>query len=423
MIILITVDTVMAGHAGSSELAHYGLALAAHMPLFVISLGLMTGTPVLISQADGAGRYQRCGPIWRKALVLAVLFGFVTGVMMQFGGPFFRMIGQTPELAGGAAGPLAMFGYGMPGMLIFIASSFFLEAIGRPRFVTLVALSANLLNAGLNWIFIDGNLGAPAMGASGAALATSITRWVMALALVVYAFAMRDADKYGVRPGRGERDGARLSYLLRIGLPYGMAIGFETLAFSTVANFAGLLGETQLAGYQAAMNATTFVFMVSLGIMIAASIRVGNAVGRRDRKGMALAGWTGLGIAWAAMILFSILLQIGPHRVAGFYSDDPAVLSVTVSALGIVAYFILVDSTQAVMLGALRGAGDVIVPTVMHLISFWVVAVPLSWYLGLKSGLGVSGLFLGMSAGLVLAALFLSIRFHIVSRREIRAFD
>lgn len=418
----ITVDTVMAGRAGSDELAFYGLALAPHMPLFVISLGLLTGVPVLISQADGAGRYARCGPIWRKALYSAVILGLITGVMMQFGEGFFRLVGQTEDLSAGGAYALEMFGYGMPGLLIFITTSFMLETIGRPRFVTLVTFLANFLNFGLNWVFIEGNLGAPEMGAAGAALGTSITRWVMAAALVIYALNLPEAAKYGLRPGRGDPASAGLGNLLRIGLPYGLAIGFETLAFSTVAMFAGLMGEANLAGYQAAMNVTTLIFMVGLGIMVAASVRVGNAVGRRDRYGMALAGWTGLGLVLCTMVVISVLLNSNLEWVAGIYSSDTAVLTVAISSLAIIAFIILVDGAQAVMLGALRGAGDVLFPTLFHLISFWVVAVPLAWFLGLHQEMGVRGLFLGMSAGLITAAVLLSLRFHIVSRREIRAY-
>ncbi|MET4805251.1 MATE family efflux transporter [Limibacillus sp. MBR-115] len=418
----ITVDTVMVGQTGSEELAFYGLAFAPHMPLFVISLGLLSGVPVLIAQADGAGRFARCGPIWRTGLILATILGLITGIMTLFGQSFFTAIGQSAHLSAGGARVLEMFGYGMPGLLIFITTSFMLETIGRERFVTLVTFLANFLNFGLNWLLIEGNLGAPAMGAAGAALGTSITRWAMAAALLLFAFNLPEVGKYALRPGRGDPGGARFADLLRIGVPYSLAIGSETLAFSTVAMFAGLMGETSLAGYQAAMNVNALIFMVGLGLMVAASVRVGNAVGRGDRIGLALAGWTGMGLVLFCMLVISILLNLDLEWVAGLYTDDAAVMAVAASALSIIALYILIDGAQAVMLGALRGAGDVLFPTLFHFTSFWIVAVPLAWFLGLHQEMGVKGLFLGMSAGLMTAAILLSLRFHLVSRREIRAF-
>jgi MATE family multidrug resistance protein len=149
---------------------------------------------------------------------------------------------------------------------------------------------------------------------------------------------------------------------------------------------------------------------------------VGNAVGREDRKGVALAGWTGFGIVLCQMALLGLGLAFFPQELAKIYNADPLVISMIVASLAVLCFSVLFDGVQAVMMGALRGAGDVVMPTGVHLFSFWMVGIPAAWYLGLEAEGGVAGLFLGMVAGLVAASSLLSLRFAIISRRKIRPF-
>jgi MATE family multidrug resistance protein len=284
-----------------------------------------------------------------------------------------------------------MFALGMPATLMYIATTFFLEGIGRPKPGMVIALSANLLNAGINWLLITGEMGAPAMGAAGAALGITITRWVMLFALVGYALAMRGAAGYGlrVRPS-GIRTLVRK--LLRIGAPLSIAAGLESACFSAVATFAGWLGEAPLAAYQIAHGAVTFVFMLAIGLSTATSIRVANAVGRHDRAGMAAAGWTGIGM------------------IAAFAA---------VMGLAIVAVMVVVDGIQAVTLGALRATGDVIFPTITYGLCFWALGMPVAYLLAFEAGAGVAGLLWGLFAALVCALLALVWRFILIARRPV----
>jgi MATE family multidrug resistance protein len=312
-----------------------------------------------------------------------------------------------------------MFAAGMPAMLMYIATTFFLEGIGRPRVGMMVALSANLLNAALNWVLIYGNLGAPEMGAAGAALATTVTRWIMLAALLGYTFTMADGGRYGVRTATAGRL-FLVRKVLRIGAPLSAAVALQTACFSTVATFAGRLGEVPLAGYQIALNVVMFVFMLAIGLSIATSVRVANAVGRADREGMAVAGWTGVGLVALLMVVVATAIRLLNAEIAGLYSTEAAVLKVAVPALTIAAVLVVADGTQAVFLGALRGTGDVLLPTLSYAVSFWVVAVPAAYFLGLKGQAGVEGLLWGLFAGLCCALVLLGWRFKIVAHRTVR---
>ncbi len=419
MIIMITVDTAMCGQASAAQMAYYGIALAPFVFLLVIGIGFLTGTVVLIAQADGAGRRADCGGIWRAALGLAALAGCLGGAVLLFGEDLLLIAGQEPSIAAGGGQALVVAGFGLPGILLYIASVFFLEGLGRPKPGMIVALSANLLNAALNWLLIEGQLGAPAMGAAGAMLATTITRWAMFGVIAVYILRLPDRAQLGIL-GPLRSLPAVWAKLLRLGLPPALAIGCESGTFTTVVFFAGLLGETALAAYQAVHNVTTFVFMLAIGLGTATAVRVANAVGREDRPGVAAAGWVGLMLVVVLMLATGLLIGILETPVALVFNRDPEVVAIMVLGLSVIAFLVVVDGSQAVLISALRGAGDVIVPTAIYLLSFPVVAVPASHTLGLTLGGGVPGLLWGLVLGLVCATLLLAWRFAIVSRREIR---
>ncbi len=419
LVALITADTVMTGHASARDLAYYGLSLAPFHIIMVTGIGLLAGTPVLVAQRDGAGRSETCGAVWRVGLLLGGAFGCLGAVALCFGEPLFLALEQTPEMAAGAAEALAMHAVGLPAIMLFLATGFYMEGIGRPAPGMVAALIANLVNLALNWLLIGGELGAPALGASGAALATSLSRWVMLAVLLGYVLCMKDGRRYGVRGG--VRDGARtLRQSLRLGTPLAMTTGLEVAAFSLVASFAGRLGDVPMASYQAALNVLALVFMLSLGLAAAAAVRVANAVGRHDSTGMAVAAWVALGLNSALMLAIAagIALLAGP--VAALYSSDPAVRALTAVALYVIAVMIILDGAQAVLATSLRAVSDVLVPLAIFGLTFWGFGVPLAYVLGLRAGYGVPGLLVAMTLALALASLALALRFHLLSRRTVR---
>jgi MATE family multidrug resistance protein len=417
LVIMMVIDTIMTGRAGGgSELAYYAIAQSPQLTMYAVGVGLLVGTTVLCAQADGAGRPDECGRIWRLSLLTALVLGLLYAALQSLGSGLLALFGQEPRIAAGGGEVLRMFAFGMPPLMMYVATSSFLEGIHRPRPGMIIVLSANLLDVGLNWLLIGGNLGLPAMGAAGAALSTSITRWVMFLAILIYALRMPGRERYGVHaPMRGHY--GRMRKLLLIGLPLALAIGFESTCFSTVANFAGWLGEAPLAAYQIGMNVTALVYMLAIGMSTAAAVRVANAVGRNDQLAMARAGWTGVGLILLLMGIAAVLIVLAGTGIVAIYTADAAVVALTIPALAVVAIVTLADGTQGVLIGALRGTGDIIVPTAMYAVSFWAIGVPLAYWLGVAEGGGVRSLFWALFAALAAAALLLALRFHAVSRR------
>lgn len=416
ILLLITVDTAMTGHAGAQELAFYGLGMAPQIPLVLIGIGILTGTVILTAQADGAKRPRECGAVWRVAMWHAAGLGVVMLGLCQAGEWFLIQTGQSRDLAAGSGRVLAILGWGMPAMLLGIVTTLFLEGINRPVPGMIVVLLANLLNVFLNWVFIFGHLGAPEMGAVGAAFATTLVRWFMFVAALIYVLVRIDPLRYGTR-GSNEYTAGVGRRLRRLGYPLGLAHGMESAAFASMTLFAGLLGPIQVAGYQVVMNLLALVFMCAVGFATAASVRVGNAIGRRDRHGVRAAGWSAVALAATLQASLVGVFLAMPEGLAAIYTNDVQVAAIALPAITIAAIAILPDGVQGVVIGALRGAGDVWPATALYLICFWGVMVPLGYFLGVHLEIGAPGLMGGVLAGTACAAAALSARFHAISLR------
>lgn len=417
LLVMVTVDAVMCGWISADQLAFYGIALAPQLALVLIGIGLLMGTVVVTAQFDGAGRHQDCGRIWRLALINASVTGVFFCLLLLPGATILTGLGQNIEIATGGGEAVVMFAYGMPGVMLFTASSAFLEGISRPKPGMIVMVLANLLNLVLNYILMFDPL---EIGAAGAALATSITRTIMGLTLTGYVLIMAERRHFGVfAPMAG-------SWLLQrrlfsLGWPMAISFALEHGAFFAAATFAGWLGTAALATYQIVLNTMALIYMLAIGIAVATGVRVGNAVGRNDRQGVALAGWVGVGLGFVVMIALMPVLSFGGTLIASIYTGDPAVIRLAAAGLAIASWILVVDACQGILVGALRGAADIWPTLIIQIVSFWIVSIPMCYFFSFYANKGISGLLFGLFLGLTIACLLLAYRFAIVSRREIRS--
>ena len=419
LLIMVAVDTAMIGHYGTLDLAFYAAANALQVIMILVGVGLLQGTVVLVAQAHGAGAHQDCGGYWRVSLVHGAVLGVMMAGICFLGEIVLAVIGQTAELAAGGGGVLRMVSWGLPALTMWVATSFFLEGLSRPLPVMVLTILAVFANAGLNTIFIYGALGAPEMGAEGAAMATSIIRWVMFAVLTIYVLNLRDRADLGI--GWAIRNFRQTARKLRsIGLPMGVARGLEAGAFSALTMLAGLLGTVPLAGYQIAFNMVALVFMSAIGVAGAGTIRVGNAVGRHNPADIRLAGWSALSLIFLIMAAFAVVFFGLGSDLVQIYTDDAAVILIATPLMFIAGLVLIFDGGQAVLMGALRGMADVWLPPLWQFFSWWGVTVSLAYVLAFHAGLGAPGLMWGFLAGAIVSCTGLVLRFTLVSRRAIR---
>ena len=424
LVAMITVDLVMIGDVSTIAQASYGIAMPVAITAMLMGIGLTVAVAVLTAQARGAGDDQRCGGIWRAGILVALISGIGLGGILVEGDFLIQLIDPAPELRSGAFTALRALGFGIPGILLYSCSALFLEGLGRPAAALVIIIIGNITNVTLNYMATL--VGVMDVG-DGAliAFATSVTRWLMAIIAFICVCRLPDRENLGLG---GRSRGFFIDFvavrrmvgkIFRVGIPMMIALAVESMAFTCVAVMAGRLGAETAAAYQILYNLLAILFMLAIGLSTAAAVRVGNAVGRLDAKGVQRSGWLALGLVIALMIVGGGVLVLFRHSFTSFYTPDPRVLALAVPVVWLVALALVFDGMQGVMMGSLRGAGDVLIPTGLQLIAFWGFAVTIAWRFGLHGEYGLLGLIGGMVAGVAVAATQLVIRFWIVSRRHI----
>lgn len=419
VVFMFFVDSLMTGRGGAHELAFLGQGLAAQSVMMLISIGLLQGSMVLIAQAYGAGEIGECGRVWKSALVIAAGLGAFFAAACFLVEPMLRATGLDPTIATGAGAVSRQFAWGMPPMLLYIASGYFLEAIKRPMVGMAIMLGANALNVMADGIFVLGWFGwVEPMGAVGAVMTTSAIRWLCLAAALAYIFSMSDAVAFGVYAPIAHA-GQKVWRILTLGAPISIALGLETAAISSLMFMAGHLGAAAAAAHQLTMNVNGLMAMVAVGMSAATSVRVGHAVGSGDQDGVRRAALTGIALAFMLMVCFGTIVGSFPLAISAAYVSDEAVWAISRGTLTAVGLMIVFDGVMIVTMGALRGMGDVRWPAFMHGFAFWAVGVPAAYLLAFPAGIGAVGLILGISVAMLLSLILLSFRFRTVASRAV----
>ncbi|MEQ8640394.1 MAG: MATE family efflux transporter [Alphaproteobacteria bacterium] len=408
-------DTVMVGRAGPAELARLGFGLSLSITFIVAGVGLLMGTLAMTAQALGRGQSAEAGAVWRRSLPFALIVGVAAGGLTAASQLIFPFFTDDAALVADSGRVARIFALGLPAVMLYAATSMFLEGLRRPVAGMVIMIAANGVNVLLNWVFIFGHWGAPAMGAEGSALATSILRWLMVLAILAWVWWAPTLRRYGVRHG-GPASWADGRAQRKLGYAAGASMAFELSAFSLLTLWVGRLGEVALGVHTIAMNLTVLVFMVAIGLGFATAVQVGEAKGAEQPHEMRLAGWTGLALTTITMTAGLILFRLAPDGLAAFYNDDPAVLALAGGVIAFAAWILIFDGGQTVMHSALRGLGDTWVPTLCHFTSYYVVMLPLAWLLAFRLELGLAGVWQAYLVGSMLSVALQAGRFRWLTR-------
>jgi multidrug resistance protein, MATE family len=405
------VDTIMVGHISAQALAAVALGNLYFFSLAVLAMGTLMVLDPVVAQAVGARDRPAVARALQRGVILAVLLTLPATLLLICAAPVFALARQPAEVVPLAAAYALRSVPGTFPFLLFIVFRQTLQAMGRTVPIVAAIILANIGNAALNWVLIFGHAGFPPMGVVGSAWATSISR---ALLVAVLWFAARRELAPLLSPWRPETwQRAPLGRMLRLGLPIGAQHLLEFGAFALVALMMGWMGTREMAGHQIAINLAALTFMVPLGVGDAASVLVGQAVGRGDAAATRGAARAALISGAAFMSVTAALFLVFPRGLAGLYSRDYAVLPIAAALIPIAGVFQVFDGLQVVSAGVLRGAGDTRGPMLINLLGYWILGIPLSIYLGFFHGLGPMGLWWGLVLGLGVVATSLLIRVRI----------
>lgn len=418
MMLMGAVDTIMVGRLSPQALAAVALGNLYGMAVLMFGLGIMLSLDPVLSQAQGAGEDEAVAYGVQRGVVLAVALTIPLSLAMWFAEPFLRLVRQPADVVPLAGVYSRVLIPGVLPFLLFTVGRQTLQVLHRVQPVLWTILLANLANVGLNQWFIFGGLGVAPLGVAGSALATTIARYLMIVLLV--AFAYRELGPL-LRPIRPQLlTAAPFATMLRIGVPIALQVEIEMAAFSIVGLLMGMFGTVQVAGHQIALNLASLTFMVPMGVGMAASVLIGQAVGRGDRAALRAGARAALIVGAGFMLLTGLLFLLVPHWIASFYTNAEPVVMFAAVLLPIAGIFQVFDGIQVVCIGVLRGLGDTHTPMLVNLVGFGILGLATSTWLAYRTSLGPIGLWWGLVVGLAAVALILLHRVRAALRRPLQ---
>jgi MATE family, multidrug efflux pump len=412
------IDTLMVGRVSAHALAAVALGNLYWFNAIVLSQGTLMALDPLVAQAVGAEDHGAVARALQRGLVIVVVLTVVTALIMTPARQVLVGTHQQPEIIDDTT---AYVHISIPGILPYLAFVLFrqtLQALHHVRSIVWTIVGANITNAALNWVFVYGHLGSPALGAPGSAVATLVSRWLMALVLLALAWPTLRSHLLPIRHDSWER--APIIRMLGLGLPIGVQQLLESSAFGAIGLLMGVIGTVQVAAHQIAITLAALTFMVPLGVSAAAAVRVGYAVGAGDAPRARRAARAALACGMGFMTFTAVVFLTMPGGLARSFTNDGAVIRVAALLIPVAGVFQVFDGAQAVGAGVLRGLGDTTAPLVAMLAGYWLIGLPVSVWLGFHTSLGAAGLWWGFVASLGVVAVFLLLRIRTLFSKDLR---
>lgn len=402
------VDTVMISPLGTVPLAAAGVTAAVMIVFYSALYGFVSATGVRMAEAEGRDDADRLSDATRTGLLVALVTGLAGTGFMLAARPLLPLIGQPPEVLAVLGGYWTAMAALLVPFTLFYALKGLFDAVGRPWIGVGLAFAAVALNIPANWLLIHGIGPWSGFGLLGAGLASLLSQTAsLVLAWIVW----RRSPVFARSRRRVRRSAAERRIQWREGATIALGYVGEGGAYAVASLMMGVFGAAALAANQIVTSVSGVLYMVPLGVSMAASIRVGQAVGAAEPARLLPIGRAALTliVGWMTLVMIALLAARGPLSDA--LSDDPEVVGLAASLFLVVAAMQIADGVQGTMLGAARGLSDNRLPVAITLAAYWIVALPAGWGLGVTLGLGPNGIWIGYGLGLVLAATLVSRRF------------
>lgn len=394
------VDTKLVGGLGPSALGGVGLGATIMFLGYAVVFGLMRGVKIATAHAIGEGRERDGFAYARAGVVLGFALGVVELAVCRDVSPLLRALGADPDIIPYARDFLAAVTLGAPATCALAALIQHRQAIGDSRAPMIVGIAGNLFNASFAWALIYGRLGFPALGVKGGGYATAITE-TLELSAMAW-LLLREQRAASSQPSISVRNA--MSEVFAIGGPTGVQFAFEMTAFTMFTIILGSIGAQEIAAHQIALATIRVSFLPGVAVAEAASVLIGQSLGRRDLAAADAITKSALQVAVGFMAICGVFFALGGGLVAEFFSRDAMVGAIARKLLLVAAVFQVLDAMNIVLRGALRGAKDVRLVMLIGIGSVWFCVPTAAWFFGRQAGLGALGGWLGFIAETVVAA-------------------
>jgi multidrug resistance protein, MATE family len=412
-------NTIMSGKYSSSDLAAVAIGSAIWTPVFYGLSGILLAVSPIAAQCFGEKKNREVSTIVTHGIYLALLISFIVIILGFFLlGPLLEIMGVPTDAQGIAFDYLVGLSFGIIPLFIFNVLRSFIYALGKTRVVMIIMISSLPINFFLNYVLIFGEWGFPELGGAGAGYATSVTYWIIA---IMTAFIIKTQEPFSthlVLSDFKEFSLKKCNEILKIGVPMGLSFFFETSMFAVVTILLSKFNITTIAAYQSALNIVSFLYMIPISISMALTVLVGYEVGAGRYKDAKTYSWLGINLSILFALVTGLLVIIFRYEVAGFYSNEAAVITLTAHFLIYALFFQISDAIQATAQAALRGYKDVNIAFMMTLVAYWMVCLPVGYLLATYTKLGASGYWIGLTIGLLAAGIGLSMRLIYIQKKK-----
>jgi MATE family multidrug resistance protein len=410
-------DAVMAGRLGAEALAAVAVGGSVWFFGFALCLGVLMAISPIAARHYGADRPELIGRYTRQGMYLGLGIGATFLVLVYLTvTPLLSQIGIDEGFKDLTIGYVKAIVWGGPAIFMFLALRFTTEGIGVTRPIMYASLFSLVCNVFLNWVFMFGHLGVPAMGAVGCGVASAITMWALMIVLATYMMKSKRYESLKIFSRVGPVRPDALKEIIVLGVPIAITITAEAGLFNAVSILMGTRGAAIAAAHQISINFAATMFMIPLALSSAITVRVGHALGSGNGEAARYSGALGVMVCAIFMSCSAIFLLVFRDAVVSMYTNDPSVTAIAISMLLMAAIFQVADGVQIGAAGALRGYKDTRLPMIINIIAYWVLAFPLAYLATVTYKLAPAYTWGAFVVGLGASAILLSWRYARLSR-------
>nr|MBC7612789.1 MATE family efflux transporter [Pseudopedobacter sp.] len=409
-------DSVMVGQLGTIPLAACALGNSILGIFMVTGIGISQGVTPLVAQENGKNNKSVCGLLLEQSVLICIVTGIILCGVVSLIAFHLDILGQSENVVLASKNYLLIIGASIIPLMLFQSFRQFAEGLGYTRQAMFLSVGGNIVNIIFNFLLIYGWFGFPALGLFGAGIGTFISRVFMAIGMGLFVIKSVLFKDYIQKFKINKADWDKMRSIIKLGFPIAMQYFFEVGAFSGAAIMIGWIGAKELAAHQIAINLAALTYMGASGIGVAATIKAGHAFGKRDFKDLRLSAISSYHLVIGYMLITAFIFLTCNHLLPSVYIKNEEVIQIAGELLIVAAFFQLSDGIQVVGAGILRGLSDVKVPTLVTLIAYWIVGLPLGYVLGFTFHMGPLGIWISLSMSLTVVAVLLYWRFNKLSK-------
>ncbi|MDQ8140838.1 MATE family efflux transporter [Chryseobacterium sp. CFS15] len=419
-------DNIIVGKLlGADALASVSLGNAVFFSMFVLALGFSFAIPPLVSEAHSKNDHKTINSVFSHGFIINMSVGIILMIILFLGLPLLYHSGQPAKIIPDTVDFLWIMAISIVPFMAFQTLREVSEGLSYTIGVTKATIIANVINIVLNYVLIEGIWIFPEMGVKGSALASLIARIFMVVFLYFVLMKEPKTKQYIKDFSLKMQVFSKKMFekMVRLGFPTALQMFFEVTAFAGAAFICGLISSHDIASHQIALSMASFTFNLCIGFSVASTVMIGRKLGEQNFVELRKIGINNLKIAFLFMCFCGVIFILGRNILPTFFTkpEEVEVIMLASKLMIIAALFQLSDGIQVTALGMLRGLQDVKIPSIITFIAYWLITIPLGYFLCVTLEMGAFGMWIALGLGLTISAFMLVKRFLDMSARRIKS--